>query len=97
MRSTRPRAREDLRHLPQRVEQGDGIQALVLVPVAAVRNVVVADENRRAFSHVVKRCKVKGLNIYAVDKWCVQFGVHPWVVYGDAFFSDIWEGDQGVE
>lgn len=57
----------------------------------------VDDENRRAFSHVVKRCKVKGLNVYAADKWCVQFGVHPWVVYGDAFFADIWEGENNVE
>lgn len=53
----------------------------------------VDEEHRRAFGHVVKRCRDKGMSVYLADKWCVKLGVHPWVVYGDAFFADIWEMD----
>ncbi len=57
----------------------------------------VDDHHHRAFSEVVRRCRKDGMNIYTADRWCITFGVHPWVVYGDAFFSDVWEGEQNVE
>jgi hypothetical protein len=51
------------------------------------------DSNRREISNKLKRYKVKGIPIYNADFWCCKLGVHPWMVYGDAYFQDLWAGD----
>lgn len=55
------------------------------------------DSNRREISKYLNRYGSRGIPIYRADYWCCRLGVHPWMVYGDLYFKDLWEGEQNVE
>lgn len=51
------------------------------------------DYNRRDYMHGLKRFIGPGIPIFSADHWCIKLGLHPWIVYGDLWFQDIWEGE----
>lgn len=52
------------------------------------------DSNRRQMMKSLGRYIDTGIPLFSADYWCCKLGLHPWLVYGDLFFQDIWEGDQ---
>lgn len=37
-----------------------------------------------------------GITVFVADKICCEYGVHPWVVYGDSWYWNINEGNLEV-
>ena len=52
------------------------------------------DSNRRETMKFLRRYINHGIPIYRADFWCCKFGVHPYMVYGDLYFKDLWEGEE---
>ena len=38
---------------------------------------------------IVSRLKRDGMDVYAVDRWCIRFGYHPVEIYGHDFYKGI--------
>jgi hypothetical protein len=55
------------------------------------------DGNRREMSHIFSRYLKNGIPLFRADYWCCRLGVHPYMVYGDAIWVDLWEVDNSVE
>jgi hypothetical protein len=43
---------------------------------------------------VVSRWRRHGLDVYGVDKWCIQLGYHPIEIYGQDFYLGINPDDE---
>lgn len=43
----------------------------------------------------IKDARTNGLTIYRADALCCKMGRHPWEIYGDLWFQDLWEDDNG--
>lgn len=71
---------------PKRVQR-----RLPVEPIIAMLD----DSNRRDFMHGLKRFVDVGIPIFSADHWCCKLGYHPWMVYGDVWFEDIWEKEKG--
>ena len=37
--------------------------------------------------------KKNGIKLYTADAICVTYGYHPYEIYGDAWYEDIWKKD----
>lgn len=35
-----------------------------------------------------------GIRLYRADKICIQYGYHPYEVYGDTWYEDIWNKEK---
>jgi hypothetical protein len=35
-----------------------------------------------------------GLTVFHADRLCCKFGYHPWTIYGDLWFQEIWESNE---
>lgn len=46
---------------------------------------------------IFDKSRTQGLTIYQADRLCCEAGLHPWLVYGDLWFKDIWEKDEQAE
>lgn len=55
-----------------------------------------ADRETRKIRHYMYRNREVGLTVFKVDELCCRLGLHPWMIYGDAFFQDVWEGDRNA-
>ena len=47
---------------------------------------------RNGSLHTISRNTLRGwredgMSVYQVDSWCIRFGTHPVMVYGDAFYE----------
>jgi len=38
----------------------------------------------------LERYKEVGMTPYQADRMCCRFGWHPWLVFGDLWFADLW-------
>jgi hypothetical protein len=65
------------------------------LPVEPIFN-LLDSTNRRAIGDKLRRYRATGIPIYRADYWCCKLGLHPWLVYGDAYFQDLWEGETNV-
>lgn len=63
------------------------------LPVAPIY-ALLDDSNRRRYSSALNRYAKTGIPIYSADAWCCKLGVHPWMVYGDLYFQDLWEKEE---
>lgn len=51
-------------------------------------------EMRGIHSNTVRANAGKEISIFMADRWCVKLGYHPWTIYGDLWFRDIWESNE---
>lgn len=55
---------------------------------------ILDDYNRREITLVLKRSMARGISVYRADRICCKLGVHPWMVYGDLYFQDLWKQEE---
>lgn len=55
------------------------------------------DTNRREISRYLCRYRKTGIPLFRADYWCCRLGVHPYVIYGDQIWNDLWEGEMNVD
>ena len=67
-----------------------GLPRLPIEPLARLTDAHFKD----AHQYVFRNAHTKGLTIYQADKLCCEAGLHPWLVYGDAWFQDLWEKNE---
>jgi hypothetical protein len=48
---------------------------------------------RNSYRDTIRKALVEGLTIYRADVLCCRIGRHPWEIYGDLWFQDLWEDD----
>ena len=56
-----------------------------------------ADHESRKVRHYLYRYQATGVTVFKVDELCCRLGLHPWMIYGDTFFQDVWEGETNVD
>jgi hypothetical protein len=44
----------------------------------------------RSCQGTLERYKETGMTPYQADRLCCKFGWHPWMVFGDLWFADLW-------
>lgn len=58
----------------------------------------LADDYFKSRHQVIfDKSRTQGLTIYQADRLCCEAGLHPWLVYGDLWFKDLWEKDEQAE
>lgn len=67
-----------------------GLPRLPVEPLARLTDSHFKD----AHEHIFSSRRKKGLTIYQADRLCCKAGLHPWLVYGDLWFQDLWEKDE---
>lgn len=55
---------------------------------------VMSMEQKRQHWALIESSTGKTIPIYQADRLCIKFGYHPWTVYGDMWFQDLWEKDE---
>lgn len=51
-------------------------------------------EQKESHSGLIKANAGKSLTIYKIDRLCCSLGFHPYEVYGDLWYEDIWNSDK---
>lgn len=54
----------------------------------------MSPEVRVARSKLIKAQTGKTISIFQADRLCCSLGFHPWQVYGDLYFQDLWEKNE---
>jgi Tat protein secretion system quality control protein TatD with DNase activity len=49
---------------------------------------------RSSRAALIKAQSGKTISLFQADRLCCSIGLHPWHVYGDLYFKDIWEKDE---
>lgn len=67
--------------------------AIPRLPVEMIYPHVKGADRRRQMAALQRYAK-QGIPIYKADIWCCRLGLHPWFVFGDLYFQDLWEAEQ---
>jgi hypothetical protein len=73
------------------VSRGDSHPRL---PVEPIYEVMTATQ-RHLHKDWLWSHRKHGVRLHEADKMCVSLGLHPWTVYGDLWWSDMWGKDFG--
>jgi hypothetical protein len=46
-------------------------------------------------SATIKSWRLKGINIYSADYWCLKYGYHPAQIFGQSFYKGCFDGEDG--
>jgi len=55
---------------------------------------VMTKEQKVSHANLIAAKTGGTISLFHADKLCCKFGYHPWQVYGDLYFRDIWEKDE---
>lgn len=51
---------------------------------------LLSPQEVRSCQATLERYKQSGMTPYQADRICCKFGWHPWLVFGDLWFADLW-------
>lgn len=54
-------------------------------------------EQRQQHFAVIKSRKGQTVTVFQADRLCCRIGYHPYEVYGDLYFQDLWEKHEQAE
>ncbi len=66
------------------------------LPIAPILECLDSSQNTKRV-RLEQRYGERGVTIGFADRFCISMGKHPWEVYGDLWFQDLWDKEKKNE